>query len=609
MVAMRFANVGWLWGVLVVIVAYAALHGLERKRERQLSQFIDRALWSALIPALDPQAKLRKLRTLAMAAIFAVVAMARPQWGTHEEKVSISGLDIMIVLDVSSSMEVEDVVPSRLKKAKHAMKNLLDRIGGDRVGLLAFAGIPYLASPLTPDVDYIWDVMQGLSPRSILVQGTHLGDALDAARSALSRGAQAPLAKEKSDVPSHAVILVSDGEDHEDGAITEAKRLKDSGVKLFVLGVGTQKGGPVPVRDAAGALQTYKKDRKGQSVVSTFHADALISTAAAADGRYWNLTESESEIDELATEIGGLTRSDLAEKTYLVWEDRFQWPLAIALLLLLWELAIPARKLGVALVWLGVIWTTGVSTASAGMGSYLENRKGLKAYESGQLDEAGKHFGQAQALDPKTPELSYNQGVVQLKKGDADSAIQMFQNAAQGSLAQKKGALTGDALFNLGSALAKKGDTKGATQAYRSAIETAKNQGNTALEKDAKKNLELLFKEEQQKKKQQQEQKQDQNQDQKEQKGGDPKEGGQSKDDKKSEQGQQNQQQQQSQDSNSPQGRKRQFKSEKLSPEDAERVLSELSQKERDLQQKIKGGRRQATGNQTGKGDAADKDW
>jgi Ca-activated chloride channel homolog len=587
-----------LWFLLAVPLAYALMAWDERRRRRRFARFVAEPLWGRVAPDAIWGARLRKARLLCAALALGILALARPQWGTHEETVKTTGLDVLVALDVSNSMEVEDVVPSRLKKARHLVKSLLDRIRGDRVGVVAFAGSSYMACPLTTDLGYVAEMVDILGPRMVANQGTDLGIALETARRALERGAEEtgpPPSGEAPAAPSRVVLLISDGEDQEGGGLAAAKKLREAGIRLYAVGVGSQKGGPIPVRDESGNLVGYKKDRSGQPVVSAFRPDDLMKAAEAGGGKFWNASQGEEELDEFLREIGALNRTELAERRYVVHEERFQIPLALAVALLFWEISVPVRRIrggakerrkvpgisgapGKAVsAALGAVLAGALAPAAAAappLDAYLENEKGLKAYGEGKVDEARQHFGSAQALDPSSPELEYNQGVVQLEQGDPESAAQSF------SRAMRDPRLAGKSLYNLGNALAKKGDVKGAIQSYLGSIGAAQRLKDADLESDARKNLELLIQQQQQQKQQSQN-----DQDQKDPKQDQQKDQGQD-DPKKQDNQAQNQPKRFRDDSKERRGKR--FKSEKLKPEDAERVMAELQEKERELQAKLK---------------------
>jgi len=593
--AVRFVSPGWLIAVAFLIPIFFLVTWDERRRRLQFARFANEKLWSVLAPELDPRARERKALVWLGVMAFLFLALARPQWGTHEEVSRVSGMDIVFAVDVSNSMETEDIVPSRLKKAKHVIRSIIERLGGDRVGLVAFAGSSYVSCPLTTDSEYVLEQVQILSPKLISNQGTDIGGGLETARRALERGAEESAKSGETQVASQAVVLISDGEDHEEQAVEAAKKIKQAGIKFYILGAGTQKGGPVPVRDDQGNLLAYKKDRRGQPVVSSFNPEMLVSLAGSGGGKFWNITAAEDEINELLRDVGGLNRSEYAERRYLVFEERYQIPLAIALLLLLIEISLPARRIVAVLL---LIFATARAEAVP-LDTYLENQKGLKALEAGKLDDAEKSFGKAQALDPTLPQLNFNEGIVQLQKGDTEGAAKSFNEAARQSLIQEKGELASKSFFNLGATLAKKGDFKGAVRSYQASIESAQKSGNEALEADARKNLQLLIQEKQKQEQEQEQQKQDQqqkqnqknqssdqNKDQKDQ-GDKEKKDQQDQKDQQDKKDGKNQDQKPYQDPQQS-GNKQKFQSKKLSHDDAERVMAELKNRERELQGRLK---------------------
>lgn len=425
---MKFVHPGWFWVALLLPVLFSVLLWDEKQRKVRFSRFAAESTWKALAPEIDFGARIRKAVFWTLAAAFAVVAMARPQWGTHEETVKVSGLDVMFVLDLSHSMEVEDAIPSRLMKAKHLIKSMVDRLGGDRVGLVTFGASAAVSCPLTTDANYMLGVLQLMNPSMVATQGTDLGLGLETARRAMDRGGE-EAAPEAGPQMSHAIVLLSDGEDWEDAAIDEAKKIKETGDKLYIFGIGSQKGGPIPVRDETGSLVTYKKDHHGQPILSTFKPDTLKQIASAGGGHYWNASDNEAEVDEWIQDMAGMNRGEFGERKYLVFEDRFQYPLAIAVFLFFVEMAIPARKILVLLLLLSVSGLSARSAHAEPLDAYMENEKGIKDFQAGKVDDAKKEFGSAQAVLPDAPELLFNEGVVQLQQGDADSATQSFLEA------------------------------------------------------------------------------------------------------------------------------------------------------------------------------------
>lgn len=585
---MRFEAFRWLWAILLLPVGWLIIVADERKRLKRAAALIAEKLWTTVIPEIDPSARLKKGVLALLATVFAFVALARPQWGQHEETAIATGLDIMVVLDVSNSMETEDIPPSRLKKAKHFVRSLLDRLHGDRVGLVAFAGSAYLASPLTTDAEYVAQVLQLLSPRSILNQGTDIGAGLDTAARALDRGAEDVKGQSAAKAGTRVILLISDGEDHAEAFDRAAEAVKRSGNRLFVLGIGTERGGPVPVRDEGGQLVGHKKDRAGRPVVSTFHPDALNQVATAAGGRYWTLSQSESELEELIEEMGTLNRSEFEERHYSVYYERFQIPLALAVFFLLAELILPARRMrkgvgkaaGLAAVF--SLFFAGCTDLPV----YLSNQRAIRATQAGKVHEARDALASAQARDPDSPPLRYNQGVLQLNEKDPQGSIAAFNDASELARAQQDRFTQAVSQFNLAATLAQAEKIEEAGAAYVRAIEAAQAVGDKSLEQDARKNLQLLLKTQQQQQKQKQ---QSQSEQKKEGQGQNQGQGQSEKSDENSP-GKKPGDQDKPQPQNPPQYTNKgeaKFKSKDLTPEDAERVMQELMERERQLKDKM----------------------
>lgn len=597
---MKFAHAQWLWGILAVLLGLiVVLWQGQRAQRRRFAKLIGPDLWSSVAPELDWQRPSRKARWLAAAAALALVALARPQMGSREETAKSAGLDVMIALDVSNSMLVEDIVPDRLRKAKHVIRTITERFAGDRIGLIAFAGSAYVASPLTTDLDYVREITDVQAPSSVTNQGTDLKAALETARKSIERGAENFSPSSDQVMPSKLVILISDGEDHEAGALEEAKALAALGANVYALGVGTARGGPIPVRDDQGNNQGFKRDRKGEAVLSTFKPDALKAIADAGGGRYWDVTDAESEIDELVAATQGLARGEFAERRYVVYEERFYVPLAMALVCLIVWLTLSRTRPGVVV---GLLLATSLATPAQALPleAYLQNERGIQAFSDGKADAAGQHFGAAQALEPQSALFDFNQGAVAAKKGDTEGALRYWSRAAQSADQQANPRLSGQALFNMGEVLAKENKYEEAALSYAAAIEQAQRAQDAALEQSTRKNLELLRQQEQQQKQkqQQEQQKQDQQQQQQDQQ---QQEQQQKQEQQKQQDAKKDEQSKQERPQQFQQPKKQPFKSQKLSPEDAERVLNEMQSREKTLQGKMN--------KKKGNPRSAGKDW
>lgn len=604
-----FLYPSWLAAVAAVPVFYLAGRVLLAVRRKKFAQFLEEPVWSRVVPELDWALPKKKLLAWCFAVAFLFLAMARPQWGESEEVMKTTGLDIMLVVDVSNSMMAEDVIPSRMKKTQHFIRRFLERAVGDRVGLVAFAGNSTLLSPLTTDLDYVGETADTLTTDSVTAQGTDIGAGLETALKALERGAEDNSGKETQAPVSRSIVLISDGEDNEDRINEIVAGLKKENLKVYAIGVGTEKGGPIPVRDPQGQTVGFKRDRSGKTVVTAFNPNSLRKLATDADGRFWQMTPSENELDELMSDLGSLSRGEFAERKVTIRKERFQIPLALALLLLLAELGMPSRRIavaakgGVALLAFFLAASAPATARADEWQAYQENEKGVKAFADDKVSEAKERFSNAQVEDPKSPALRFNQGAIHLKEEKYDDASKVYGEAAEAAKRDQQPGLAAAALYNQGIARTAKKDLEAAVDSYLAALEENAHQPDAELEKKIRRNLELLF---------QAKQSQGQGGDSKDQepKDSDKKDkGDQNKSGKNASDGQDEKKDEKEGDKDKEKQApryqesdgKRQFKSQKLSKEDADRVMSELARREKDLQEKMKRAK--------GRPQPLEKDW
>ena len=319
------------WLPLLLPLAWAAF-ALLRRRRRALAQLVDPALLGILAPAWNSaRAKSRLvLRLLALALL--VLALARPQWGFHWEEVRRKGLDLMVVLDTSRSMMASDLAPSRLQQAKWGIRDLLRNLRGDRIGLVPFAGASILQCPLT--IDYaaftmtLDDLYSGIIPRG----GTAIEQALRTAVAAFPADGAA----------DRVILLVTDGEDHEGDPLKLLPELKEKSIRVYTIGIGTLEGEMVPGDEGQGA---YFKDRQGQIVKTVLKEDVLQKLALGTGGTYVRSASGDTGLERVFNEsITHLKRSEQETRTAKIYEERFVWAIAAALLLLAWEALLGDRK-------------------------------------------------------------------------------------------------------------------------------------------------------------------------------------------------------------------------------------------------------------------------
>ena len=329
---MKWGNLELLYWLPLAIPLMWILFVLLRHRRRALEDLIALAMIPVLAPNWNPaRAKARLwLRGLALVMLF--LALARPQWGFHWEEVRRKGLDMVVVLDTSRSMMASDIKPSRLQQAKWGIRDLLRNLRGDRVGLVPFAGSSVLQCPLT--IDYaaftmtLDDVYSGIIPKG----GTAIEQALRTAIAAFPADG----------IADRVILLITDGEDHEGDALSLLTELKEKNIRVYSIGIGTLEGEMVPAGEGQGA---YFKDRQGQIVKTALKEDVLQKLALGTGGTYVRSAPGDTGLERVFREsIDSLKRSEQETRTAKIYEDRFLWPIAAALLLLIWEALLSDRR-------------------------------------------------------------------------------------------------------------------------------------------------------------------------------------------------------------------------------------------------------------------------
>jgi Ca-activated chloride channel family protein len=334
---MRFAMPQILWALAALPVLAALMWAAAAARKRALARFGGGAAYlGRFTRETSPHRRAVKALALLAAVGFGVVAAARPQWGSGTETVSRKGIDLVVLVDTSRSMGAQDVSPNRLARATREASLLLDALGGDRVGLVTFAGKPALLCPLTLDHEAVKLFLEELDTEAVSVPGTALADALSEAMKALGPG-PAPGTEAKA----RAIVVLSDGEDHEGGIEQAIRSLRQAGVVVYGVGLGTESGAPIP--DADGA---YKRDDSGKPVTTRLEEGPLRQLALETEGRYFRASTSEAEVEEIAESLASLDAAGSTTVMKTRWVERYQIPLAIALAALLVDVALTDRRRG-----------------------------------------------------------------------------------------------------------------------------------------------------------------------------------------------------------------------------------------------------------------------
>lgn len=330
---MLYRNPEFLYALFLVPVLALFYYLAFRWKKKTLHAFGDEKLIAKLSSTTSQGRQTTKAVLVILAFVFILIALARPLWGTRMEIVKRKGLDIVIALDVSNSMLAEDIKPNRIKRAKYEVGKLVDKLRGDRIGLVAFAGVAFTQCPITTDYGAVKMYLDILEPTAIDAQGTALGEALRRCRRAFNQ----------NENKYKVIILITDGEDNVENPVEEAKKANEEGITIFTLGIGTKGGVPIPM-SKDGSNITYKKDASGNTVLTTINEEVLEDVAAAANGRYFHSTGGGLELDRIYDEINKIEKKELKAQTFGRYNEQFVWPLSIAFILLLVEFVLSSRK-------------------------------------------------------------------------------------------------------------------------------------------------------------------------------------------------------------------------------------------------------------------------
>jgi len=511
---MTFADPAWLWALLALPLLAACEAWATRRDRERTARLVARPLWARVLRRRAEGWRWARLALLLAGAGAIALALARPQWGIVREKIEREGVDVVLVVDTSGSMATEDAVPSRFFLARAALESLVGRLEGDRFGLVAFEGEAYPLVPLTLDADAVGMFLDSLEPGSVPAPGSSLGVGL-------AKGLDVFADKTRR---NKVMVLVSDGEDLEGELETAVRRAREAGVVVHTVGVGTEKGQPVPDFDRDGRRVGFKRDENGQPVVSRLHPETLAAIAEGTGGRFVRVTGADTSLAPVAAAIESMERKSLAQEYVYRKKERFQVPLGVGLAAVTLGLLLPPPRLrrvlprdaAAPLAAALALLAAASAPVQAGVADELLLRPrrltaaGLDEYARGNQPKALQAFEQAAAARPDDPRTRFNVAGALYKNGKLEEAASLYRALGE----DPRSPLAASSRFNLGNALFGKQDFAGAARAYRDTLRLRPE------DDDARHNLEMALRAlEKQQREQQQQQQQDKDKQQQKQAG------------------------------------------------------------------------------------------
>ncbi len=464
-----FLNLLWLTPVLVF--CFVASGWIAHKRVRAFLKTTE--IRDKLLPHYEQREWPFRAALLLAAFIFSVTALSQPQWGEEKKKIERKGVDVIFMLDVSTSMLAEDTKPSRIQKSKFEIESFVKELKGDRIGMLTFAGSSFMQTPLTLDYSAFLIFLSGVDVGHVPDPGTSLGPAIQKAIAAF------PDEKGKF----RALIVFSDGEDHAmqiEPAIEEAKK---KNVRIYTVGTATAEGAPIPLKDDHGVQTAVKKDRAGNIVITKLNKELLSKVASETGGVYLPATPGEKEVDLILKHLATLGVKKLEDRLITEREDHYQVFLVLALLCLIFEMLVrrgkSPRMMPVSVLMLIFVLHSGFSTPQEKVS------EGNQDFEEKKYQSAVQKYREVQVKNPDSPPVEYNLATSLYKIDQYQESAAHLKTAVEKSANDPE--LQAKAAYNYGNALYRVGDYDGAVESYKKALEL------NPEDKDSKYNLEFLL--------------------------------------------------------------------------------------------------------------------
>ena len=331
---LRYDNIEFLYLLALIPLLIIGIIMYSKWQKNSILKFGDINLLNQLMQSHSIFRKKIKNTLFVLAITFLIVGLSNPQVGTKMEEVKREGVDLMIAIDLSYSMMAQDIKPNRLERAKQAISRLIDKLEGDRIGLVVFAGEAYVQLPITTDYSAAKLFLSTVNTSIIPTQGTKIGNAIDLCSKSF----------DKENAQSKAIIIITDGETHDEEAIESAKKAKEEGIYIHTLGMGLTKGGPIPIYNKYGSTSEFRKDREGNVIITKLNESMLQEIALAGEGTYIRANNSKSGLSSLFEEINKMEKKEIGTMIFTNYKDRFQIFIGISLVLLILNLFFLERK-------------------------------------------------------------------------------------------------------------------------------------------------------------------------------------------------------------------------------------------------------------------------
>ena len=419
----RFEDPIYLWLLVLIPVLALVRFVTYRNQKKRLRQFGDLKLLKDLMPDVSHFRPRVKFWLLLAALALLIVMLARPQMGTKISQEKRTGIETIIALDISNSMRAEDIIPSRLDRSKMMIENLVDHFTNDKIGLIVFAGDAFVQLPITSDFVSAKMFLSSIDPSMMATQGTDIAAAINMAVNSFTQ----------EEGIGKAIIVITDGEDHEGGAMEAAEAARKKGMSVYVLGVGSTQGAPIPIPGTG----DYMKDNTGNTVMSALNEEMCRQVAQAGGGVYIHVENNSAAQQQLDNELDKLSKKETSTTVYSDFDEQFQAFGILALLLLILEICIFDRrnpllrnlslfKRKVAAVLLLLV---AMSVSAQTDRQYI--RQGNKQFNAGDYPNAEVSYRKAVEKNPKNPQAAYNLGNALLAQKKDSAAIEQFQNASK----------------------------------------------------------------------------------------------------------------------------------------------------------------------------------